>query len=319
MISKDIRNGMEFITVSNNRNLKVVFNNLGASIYLIYFCGEVMTPQVKNDADFLNEDVRFGKNVGRVAGRIRNHTLNVDGVTYDLSCNDGTNTLHGGHDGIATKFFNSFVEEKSDCILIKYSYLSRDKESGFTGDALINIIYKIYKNHDEINISFDVSTSKTCPISLTTHTYFNLGDSDLNNLSLFVNANKYILLSDDIKKDKTILPVPDFLDFREKKLISKAISESPNDSGVDHYLFLNKDANPQILLENNKYLLKVSTDFNSSVFYTDNFSDNYETITSNLHVRRGLAIEPQISCADNLLLKPGEKYSHFIDYVFERK
>ena len=324
MIKKTNSNGMEFLTITNGKNLKIIFNNLGASIYCIYFDDVIMTPQVKNEIDFLNEDVRFGKNVGRVAGRIPNHTLTIDGKTYDLSWNERTNTLHGGHEGIATKLFDSIVSENADFIEVEYKYLSKDKESGFPGDALFVITYQISKNRDEINIKFNAKTNKTCPISLTTHTFFNLGDENLNDLSLYVDSKKYVRASYETLVQEEILDLPKCLDFNMKRKIIETIDDPLLNKGViagyDHYLLIDGNSKkPQIVLENSKFILNILTDYNSAVFYSDNNLDNYELNNSSRQNRRGLAIEPQVSCMDDLLIKPDEIYSHFIKYEFLRK
>lgn len=323
MISKMNSNGMEFLTVTNNKNLKIIFNNLGASIYCIYFDDVIMTPQVKNERDFLNEDVRFGKNIGRVAGRIPNHTLVIDGKSYNLSCNERTNTLHGGHDGIATKFFNSIVETEAEFINIKYTYLSKDGESGFPGDAFIKITYKVSKNSNDIKIIFNVTTTKTCPISLTTHTFFNLGDENLDGLYLFVNSKKYVKASYETLVQEETLSIPDCLNFNKSRKLIETINDPLLNKGIlagyDHYLLLEETDKPQIVLENSRYKLEINTDYNSSVFYSDNFVDSYKLNNSFRSQRRGLAIEPQISCMDNLLLQPNKEYNKYIKYSFSKK
>lgn len=91
-------------------------------------------------------------------------------------------------------------------------------------------------------------------------------------------------------------------------------------AGYDHYLlFDGTSKKPQVVLENSKFILNILTNYNSAVFYSDNNFDNYQLNNSSRHNRRGLAIEPQVSCMDNLLVKPGEKYSYFINYEFLRK
>lgn len=42
-----------------------------------------------------NDTTYFGALVGRVANRIGNARLTLNGVVYNLSANDGNNTLHG--------------------------------------------------------------------------------------------------------------------------------------------------------------------------------------------------------------------------------
>lgn len=324
-MSIEIKNlfGMEFITLKNNKNLKIVFNNFGASIYCIYFDNDIMTPQVVNEKDFLDEGVHFGKTVGRVAGRIPNHTLFIDGVTYDLSCNDGTNTLHGGHFGVGCQFFKSKVYENSIGLVIEYSYLSKDGESGFPGDADIRIIYTLLKEEDKLDIRYHVTTSKTCPISLSPHTLFNLGESNIDNLSLFIDSSKYISTSSKTLVCEEIKDVPLCLDFRKMHKIIDYINDPILNidtlSGYDHNFLINPNSKiSQIILQSSKYSLDIHTDYNCVVMYSDNFHDKYKFNSSNQTNRRAIAIEPECSLMDNILLKPGEVFEHFISYNFKK-
>lgn len=325
MLKKYRKSGINFVKITNNSSMKVILCDLGASIYLIENGGEIMTPQVKKVKDFWPESVRFGKNVGRVAGRIPNHTLTIDGNSYDLSANERTNTLHGGHDGIATKKFLYLTEEKDDCYKIDYYLLSKDGESGFPGEATIKITYKVYKEISKIDINYEVVCDKDCPFSITTHTFFNLGDENLKDSSLYVNASKYVRASYETLVQEETLDVPSCLDFRKVRKIIDTIDDPLMNQGViqgyDHYLLFDDEniSKPQIILENSRHILKIFTDYNSSVIYSDNNIDSLKLNNSSRNNRRGLAIEPQISCMDNLILKRGEKYSHFVNYLFEIK
>lgn len=315
--------GMEFVTLANNKNLKIVFNNFGASIYCIYFHGEIMTPQVVNEKDFLDEAVHFGKTVGRVAGRIANHTLVIDGVSYDLSCNDGTNTLHGGHYGVGTQFFKSKVYENSLGLVVEYSHLSKDGESGFPGEADIRVTYTLLKEEDKLDIRYHVTTSKTCPISLSPHTLFNLGETNIDNLSLYIDSSKYISTSSKTLVCEEIRDVPLCLDFRKMHKIIDYIDDPILNvdtlSGYDHNFLIDSSSKmPQVVLASKKYSLDIHTDYNCVVMYSDNFVDEYKFNSSNQTNRRAIAIEPECSLMDNILLKPEEVFAHYITYNFRK-
>src|SRR5690348_18223011 len=50
-------------------------------------------------ADYLERSPHFGAITGRFANRIAGGRFTLDGTTYQLPCNDGPNTLHGGPHG----------------------------------------------------------------------------------------------------------------------------------------------------------------------------------------------------------------------------
>ena len=318
-------NNIEFVTVKNFQGLEVVFADFAASIYLIKFCDEIMTPQVKYSKDFTQSDVSFGKTIGRVAGRISNHKILVDGEEFFLSCNERNNTLHGGLDGFSHKFFKSEVCENEDFTEIKYSYTSPDGESGFPGKAEVLITYRVYNHKNTITISFDVITSKKCPFSLTTHTYFNLGDDSIKNLSLYVDADKYVSCNEETMVPETEENVFETINFKKQKNLNDFIDdESINRKsycGYDHILLLNESQlnKEQIILENQKYRFLISTDLNAVVIYSDNFENQYEVNSTNLYRRRGIAIEPEMSPLSDIMIDKGNHYFHTIRYDFEKK
>jgi len=48
----------------------------------------------------------FGETIGRVANRIKNAEIEVNGKSYKLSANEGPNQLHGGSSGWGKKTFH---------------------------------------------------------------------------------------------------------------------------------------------------------------------------------------------------------------------
>ena len=116
-------------------------------------------------------------------------------------------------------------------------------------------------------------------------------------------------------------PVPSYLDFwKSKSLIKDIDAKEINEGklcGYDHILLLDK--NKDIILENKKFKLNISTDLDSVVFYTDNYDSGFEANNSKCKIRRGVAIEPQLNPLKNRILNPAEEFKHYIKYNFQIK
>lgn len=322
IINEFSESSLDFIKVSNNVGLTVTFCSLGAAIFSIDFLGKPMTYQPKNSQEFLRKNVYHGKTIGRVAGRIHGDEITVDGTTYKLAANEAGNVLHGGNGAFSEKVFASKISTDENFISLEYSYLSKDGECGFPGDAFVVVRYTIPFNEPSLNIEYSVKVTKKCPISLTTHTYFCLGDSNLDNLALTINSSKLVLIDDNDLTIKGTGEIPSYLDFRKPKLLVKDINAKEINRGrlcgYDHILLLD-ETNPKVVLENDKFKFLISTDLDAVVFYSDNYDAGFVANNSKDKLRRGIAIEPQLNPLNDRLLKPGQEYKHFIKYSFQAK
>ena len=316
---------ISFIQVTNKISFVVTFASLGAAIFSIDFLGRPMTYEPKNTMDFLRKNVYHGKTIGRVAGRIEGNELTIDGVTYKLSANEKGNVLHGGSEGFSSREFASRTFVDNNFIHVIYSYLSKDEESGFPGDINLEVHYFVSIIKPELKVEYTCTTNKKCPISLTNHSYFCLGDVNVYDLNLQINASKLVLMNNE---DLTIVvssPVPSYLDFRKLKRIGDEINipeiNQGKLKGYDHILLLDKIDinNPQVKLVNSRFELDIFTDLDTVVFYTDNYDAGFEANNSDENIRRGIALEPQLNPLNNRILNPGDAYKHFITYKFVQK
>ena len=58
-------------------------------------------------------DTYFGAIIGRYANRIANASFELNGQTYTLDANNGTNTLHGGYLGWNTQVWSALDVDRS--------------------------------------------------------------------------------------------------------------------------------------------------------------------------------------------------------------
>lgn len=124
--------------------------------------------------EYLREPHYFGAITGRVAGRIGGGAITVEGKTYQLALNNGSNHLHGGVVGLDRRLWFAEPFADNDCAGVVLRYRSPDGEEGYPGNVDFTVTYKV-TNNNELLFSTEAKTDKTTPISLTNHTYFNLG------------------------------------------------------------------------------------------------------------------------------------------------
>lgn len=317
-------NNYKLITIINDKNFQVTLCDLGASIYSIIFDEQYMTLTHRNFSDFLLSSQYHGKTIGRVSNRISGNEIKIDDKLYHLLDNENGNTLHGGVDGISTKKFKYTIKQFKTFCEIFFTYKSKDGESGFPGNLKVEIVYRIYKQKNNIKIIFKASTTKKTLCSLTNHSFYSLGESTIDNLSLFINSNQYL----EVNKTNLIAVekrnVDNALDFSSLKPIAKDINnphlQDGKTKGYDHYYFF-KEINPktvQFSLKGRNFLMNVRTDFEGVQIYSDNYDDEYLFHGTSHTNHRGIALEPSSNHKDLHYLSKGEKYKHFMEIEFKK-
>ena len=322
-INTYIKDGLEFVEITNNVGMVTTFTSLGGTLYSVEYLGEYMTMQAKNTQDFLR--VYNGKVVGRVAGRIPDATLKIGKKTYKLEANEGKNTLHGGFNSLSRRVFSQRVFNTTEHVHVVYTYFSKDGEGGFPGNGLFEAHYIISNNKPKIKLKLLSYVTEKCPVSLTNHAYFCLGEPNLDNTTLKINASKFIEMNN---KDLTLVrekEVLSYLDFRNgKKVMKDMANKNIHDgklNGYDHYFIFDEvdEEIPQVIMENSKFKMTIYTDFDSVVVYTDNYDAHFEACNSEENIHRGIAIEPQLNPLKGVILNRGDEFDHFIRYEFAKK
>jgi aldose 1-epimerase len=283
----------------------------------------------------------IGAIVGRYANRIANGTFTLDGKTYTLPKNDGPNTLHGGTD----KTFNKVVwdgEALKGKAGVTYTYLSKDGDDGFPGNAKIKVTYTL-TNDNELVIDYEATTDKATPINLSQHSYFNLageGTGDILNHELMLNADRFTPVDKNLIPTGELRPVKGTpLDFTTSTKVGARIDDSYDQMvlghGYDHNWVINRKSNDDgLVLAARMYeptsgrVLEVSTTQPGVQFYTGNFLDG--TVTGKQgHVykrRYGFCLEtqhfpdsPNHSDFPSTILKPGETFKSKTVFKFSTK
>ena len=137
----------------------------------------------------------FGAIVGRVAGRITGARFSLEGETFQLAMNDGPNHLHGGLKGFDKRNWSARPgENAAGAPSLQLTYHSSDGEEGYPGNLKVIITYTVTDNN-AILIGTEATTDKATPVSLTQHSYFNLGGEHSGSVvdhELEIHADEFV-------------------------------------------------------------------------------------------------------------------------------
>lgn len=282
---------------------------------------------------YLQDDAYLGAICGRFANRIANAQFVAEGETYQLNANNGANSLHGGPTGFHNQLWTLEHADEDEVFL---TYHSIDGEEGFPGNVRVELRY-FWSETNELSISVNATTDKTCPINLTNHAYFNLeGKGLVMDHSMCIHASRYIPIQPDaIPTGELRLVGGTPFDFVEPKRIGQDLNASDeqikNGTGYDHCFVINKDEFGDLALAAEVSApvsgigLRVFTTLPGLQFYSGNFLsgavESHEGVIYQPH--QAFCLEPEFfpdspnqSGFPNCLLRPEETFEHLMIFQF---
>lgn len=317
-------NKQKVIVLDNEIGLQIFLVNGGASVWKVVFDGKIMNLVPKTWPEFFNKNIYYGKTIGPIANRVKGGKVVIDDKEYQMEQNEGENTLHSGTYGLsnhAFSFSGAIRNEKFHAI--SYTLKTRKMKNGLPGNIVYQVTYVIYPNENKFSILYSARSDADTVMSLTNHLFFTLGDSNLDDMYMTIPAHKFVYTDKNSLIPVEVKDVPNCLDFQKSKKLTKDINDpfikDHRTNGYDHCFVLNKGCKDPVILENSKYKLSITSDFDSVQIYTDNYGDDNVVLTSTEKVCRSVAIEPEDNIYESHPLKKGEQYSRQIDYKFEKK
>ncbi|MFE0367348.1 aldose epimerase family protein [Streptomyces tendae] len=280
--------------------------------------------------DYVARSPHFGALIGRYGNRIAKGRFTLDGKQYQLSVNDGENSLHGGALGFDYRVWD--VEpftEGSDTGLVLH-YTSVDGEMGYPGTLRAKVTYTLTRRGDW-RIDYEATTDKATVVNLTSHVYWNLageGSGTIEDHELSIAASRFT------PTDAGLIPTGELarvsgtpFDFRRAKPIGRDIRDAHPQlvtaKGFDHNWVLDKGITDRpehiaTLRENaSGRTLRIATDQPGLQFYSGNFLDGTLTGTGGSLYRQGDALcletqhfpdSPNQPSFPSTVLRPGETY-----------
>jgi aldose 1-epimerase len=269
----------------------------------------------------------FGAVVGRFANRIAGGRFSLDGVEYQVPCNDRGNALHGGPEGFHRQVWSATAHRSANHAAVELTHLSPDGAMGFPGNMSVAVTYTL--EGSSVRIDYAASSDRPTVLNLTQHTYFNLLGHDGGTVEshvLSLPASRYLPV------DQSAIPLgpPDPVqgtpfDFRVPKPVGRdlrqGMTQLATSRGFDHSLLLD-GWRPGLLVPAARVeepltgrVLEIVTDQPAVQFYSGNLLDGSLVGKGKRAYRQsdGLCLEtqhlpdsPNRDAYPSVVLRPGQ-------------
>lgn len=289
--------------------------------------------------DYVENPQYFGATVGRFANRIAKGRFTLDGKPYQLTVNNGVNSLHGGTKGFDKVAWSVTGVTASPEPSVTMQYVSPDGDQSYPGKLTVTATYTL-KSDSELDIDYTATTDKPTIVNISNHAYWNLSGEGAGSVMddvLTIPADSYT------PTDATAIPTGEFrpvagtdFDFRQGMPIGEHIRDGSSRQllighGYDHNWVISRKPAKQmrqvakVVDPHSGRVLTLMSTQPGLQFYSGNFLDGTSKGKSNRIYRQGDAfvLEPQLfpdtpnqPKFGSGRLDPGQTYHNHIVYRF---
>lgn len=321
--------------VINKWTQYTLINNNGMSISLLDYGGiitEIKVPNrnkklenivlsYKNYADYEDNPNFLGAIVGRVAGRIKGASFELEGKTHLLEANEGSNHIHGGSKGFHQVIWNALPFQTTETVGVKLTHTSLDGEGGYPGTVEVAVTYTL-TNNNELMMDYSATTDKTTALTLTNHSYFNLSGNlveTIHNHEVTMDADLFVELDTQLIPTGNKINVSNTpFDFRN----GKKLCVYP----YDHYFIFNQNKTENVMIKDDTSgrMMSIKSNQPGLVMYAANgLEAGLELAERTSTPFLGVCFETQASPASlhhegfpDVVLKAGETYEKQTVFLF---
>jgi aldose 1-epimerase len=288
---------------------------------------------------YINGSSYFGGTIGRYGNRLSKGRFTLDGKKYQVTINDGENSLHGGIKGFNKEVWKAKIV-KEDPPTVEFTYVSPDGDQGYPGTLTAMVTFNLTEKNG-LEINYRATTNKPTVVNLTSHCYFNLTANPENailNQILMIKANYFTPIDSEFIPTGEIRSVKGTpMDFRKPTAIGSRISDNyqqlKNGKGYDHNFVLD-NYNGKVREVATVYdpgsgrFMKVFTDQPGLQFYSGNFLDGTTKGKYGIYYKHRCALclecqhfpdSPNHKSFPSTVLRPGQVYSQTTIYQFSVK
>ncbi|SDE85343.1 aldose 1-epimerase [Mucilaginibacter pineti] len=328
---------VDLYILKNNNGMQAAITNYGGRLVSLLVPGKDSIVDVVVGFDSLEGYIHstepyFGATIGRYGNRIAKGKFVLDGKTYQLSVNNGPNTLHGGKFGFQHRVFDAVQHGDSSLTL---TYVSKSGEQGFPGNLKVKVTYTL-NSKNELHLDYEATTDQATVVNLTNHAFFNLnGSGTILNHNLQINAAQYTPV------DSTLIPTGKIaavnntpFDFQIGTAIGGRINvnnyQLHNGKGYDHNYVLDNPGIDNIAVEvtgdKSGIIMQVYTTEPGLQFYSGNFMQSKNKLrTGPDDFRTAFCLEtqhfpdsPNQPAFPSTILRPGKVYTSHSVYKFSK-
>lgn len=325
----------------NNGNVKAYFTNYGARLVGLWVpdkngdSTDVVVGFGSVENYIKSTEPYFGATIGRFGNRIAKGKFKLNGNDYQITLNNGPNSLHGGKQGFQNVIWA--VEQPDEATLI-FKYKAKDDEEGFPGNLNVKVTYSITKDN-AVKMKYEATTDKPTVVNLTNHAFFNLngeGSGKILNHKVTIYAEKYTPVDSTLiptGKLESVVGTP--FDFTKPTTIGARIrvenEQLKNGKGYDHnFVLTGKKENGMyhaatVVGDSTGVQMDIYTEEPGLQFYSGNFMKGKNTFKNGSKdlFRTAFAMEtqhfpdsPNQPSFPTTVLNPGETYHTVSLYKF---
>ncbi len=331
-------------TLTNSHSMSAEIINYGATVVKLKVpdkngkIGDVILGY-DSLSGYVNGSSFFGGTIGRYGNRIGKGRFTIDGKKYQVTINDGENSLHGGIKGFNKEVWKAKIV-KEDPPTVEFTYVSPDGDQGYPGTLTATVRFNLTEKNG-LEINYKATTDKPTIVNLTNHCYFNLTANPENtilNQVLMIKANYFTPIDSEFIPTGEIRSVKGTpMDFRKPTVVGSRIHDNyrqlKNGRGYDHNFVLD-NYNGKVREVATVYdpgsgrFMKVFTDQPGLQFYSGNFLDGTTKGKYGIYYKHRTALclecqhfpdSPNHKNFPSTVLRPGHVYRQTTIYQFSVK